>query len=112
MRNSPWYLLFLLVFIGVVAGSVYVGSEVRVLSVEGKHSEDARGRRGSSTTRLVIETDQGDFPILTFPLIGYSVGAEDVYRNIRTGATIEVRVGKWPPEILGADGRWYIMALR
>ena len=111
MRNSPWYILALIVFIGGSMGYVFAESEVRKVYVTGKHLEDGRGRRGTTTTRYVIETEQGAFPILTFPIIGYSLGAEDVYAGISSGDQIEVRVGQWPPGILGNSGRTHIMAV-
>ena len=111
MRNSPWYIVFLLAFIGVSTGYVFVNSEVRTVQVTGKRLEDSRGRHGTTATRYVIETDQGAFPILTFPIIGYMVGAEDAYAGIMPGQKIEVRLGQWPPELLGSNGRPHIMSI-
>jgi hypothetical protein len=92
-------------------GYVFAESEVRTIHVTGKRLEDGRGRHGTTTTRYVIETEQGALPILTFPIIGYSLGAEDVYAGISAGDQLEVRVGQWPPGMLGNSGRTYIMTV-
>lgn len=92
-------------------GYIFAESEVHTVQVTGKHLEDGRGRRGTTTTRYVIETDQGALPILAFPIIGYSFGAEDVYAEISPGDRLEVRLGQWPPGILGNQGRTYIMTV-
>lgn len=111
MRSSPWYIVFLLAFIGVSTGYVFVNSEVRTVHVTGKHLEDGRGRYGTTTTRYVIETDQGAFPILTFPIIGYVFSAGDAYADVMPGQRIAVRLGQWPPELLGSNGRPHIMSI-
>lgn len=111
MRNSPFYILALVLFIGGTMGYVFADSEVRTINVTGKRLEDGRGRFGTTSTRYVIESDQGAFPLLQVPIIGYALAAEDTYAAISPGDQIEVRVGKWPPEILGNHSRSHIMTV-
>ncbi len=56
-------------------------------------------------------TDEGDFPILKFPLIGYTAGAEDVYAAIVPGTSIQERVAQWPPRLLGDKGKPHILTV-
>ncbi len=111
MRNSPWYIVFLLVVIGGVAGYTYFDSEVRTLEVRGKHMEEGSSRRGIASSRYVIETDQGEFRLLTFPLLGFTFGAEEVYDGIQSGSTITARIGRFPPAIVNSSARPQIMAI-
>jgi hypothetical protein len=88
----------------------YADSERRAVVVEGKYVEIVRGRWGRTSERLVLRTSAGDLPILTFPLIGYLWGAEDLYAAIETGERIEVRLGPWPPRLIsGGTGPLRIM---
>ena len=106
------YIGVLLAFIGGTMGYVYAQSEVRTVVVTGKHTEEAHGRRGRTTTRYVIETSEGQLPILKFPVIGYSSGADDVYSAIAPGQSLTVRVGPWPPPLIDTNNsRQHIMAV-
>lgn len=109
MRNSPWYIVFLLVLIAGGAGYVRFTSEQLTARVTGKHVETAQGRKRSFELH-VVETDKGSFPILQFPIIGYFSGVENVYAGISPGEIVEIRVGQWPPAII-AEGRSYIMSI-
>ena len=111
MRNSPWYIVFLIAFISGVMGYVYFTSEVRTVQVTGKHIEEGRGRYGSTSKVYVLETDQGRMPILKFPIIGYVFGVEELYEGIRSGSTIQVRVGDWPPSVVGREPDPHVMAI-
>ena len=109
MRNSPWYIFLLIALIGGVMGYVYFTSEVRTVQVTGKRIEAGRSRYGMSSEVYLIETDQGRMPILKFPVIGYVFGVDDVYGGIRSGSSIRVRVGKWPPSLISGNARPHIM---
>ena len=110
VSGNARYIALLLVFIGSALGYVYAGSEVQTVHVTGKRTEEARGRRGT-TTRWIVETDQGELQLLQFPVIGYAFGVEDVYAEISPGSSIRVRVGQWPPGILGSHARPHIMTV-
>jgi hypothetical protein len=110
MRNSPWYIAALVAFLTGAVGYIYGTSEVHSVQVHGKSIEEGQGRR--STVQLyVIETDQGRFPILKFPLIGYTSGVDQVHAGVVKGSTIRVRIGNWPPAFLGGHSRPFIMAI-
>lgn len=111
MRNSPWYIPALLVLISGVAGYTYLESHVQTLQVTGKRLEDGRSRYGIASSRYVLETDKGEFRLLTFPVLGFTFGAEEVYESIATGDSIEARVGYFPPAIFNSGARPQIMAL-
>lgn len=114
MRNSPWYVAGLVVFILAATGYVYATSEVQRVVVTGKHVETARGRRGD-VELYVLDTNRGALPILQFPLIGYWSGVDAVYEGVRAGTTIEARVGHWPPAFAarsGVPGRRYILSIQ
>ncbi|HSG94269.1 MAG TPA: hypothetical protein VLA28_02030 [Afifellaceae bacterium] len=111
MRDSPWYIAFLIVLVGGVMGYIYFSSEVRVVQVTGKRVEEGRSRYGMSSEVYVIETNRGGMPILKFPIIGYAFGAREVYDGIRTGSSIRVRVGKWPPAPISKNARSHVMAV-
>ena len=97
------YVGILAAFVVGTAVYTYAASERRTVFIEGKYVEDVRGRWGRTSERLVLLTPAGDLPILKFPLIGYLWGAEDVYAAIETGATIDVRLGPWPPRLITGD---------
>ena len=80
---------------------VYVGSELWTVYITGKHIEDGRGRLGQTTKRLAIETDKGSMPFLKYPIIGYSFGADEVYAGFSPDVSLQVRIGQWPPRIIG-----------
>ena len=111
MRNSPWYIAALVVFIVGSAGYVYGTSEVLTLRVTSKHIEESGGRRGSVQLD-VLDTDQGAFPLLQFPVIGYASGIDTVYEDVAPGSTVQGRVGHWPPLVLGGTPRRYILSLQ
>ena len=111
MRNSPWYFALLIAFIGGVMGYVYFTSEIHTVQITGKRIEEGRSRYGSTSDVYVLMTDQGRMPILKFPIIGYVFGVEDVYNGIRSGSTIQVRVGNWPPSVMGRGPNPHIMAI-
>ena len=111
MRDSPWYIAFLAVVIGGIAGYVYLGSEVRVLEVTGKYSSDGRTRYGMTNKKFVVETRQGSLHILKFPLLGYTFGAEDAYKSVVAGTQITARVGIWPPSFISQNAKPHIMAI-
>lgn len=108
---STWqYSGILAVFILGVMGVAYSESEVRTVLVADKFVEDVQGRRGTST-RYVLRTHEGDLPILSFPLIGYTYGTDEVYSAVVPGSSIQVRVAQWPPRLLGNGGRPHILAV-
>ena len=109
MRNSPWYIVFLLAVIGAAAGYVHVTSERMTVQVTGKHVETAQGRKRSFDL-YVVDTDKGSFPILQFPLVGLWSGVDEVHAGISAGETLNVRVGRWPPPVV-AEGRPYILSI-
>ena len=111
MLGNAKYIAVLLAFIATAMGYVYAGSELQDVHVTGKHIEQGRTSKNRPATSFVIQTDKGDLPILKFPIIGYSFGAEEVYESISTGQSLRVRVGQWPPEIISAHARPYIMAV-
>ncbi len=111
MRNSPWYIIFLIAIISSYTGYVYLASEVRTVTVTGKHIEEGRGRRGDMKEFFVIETRKGDLRILKFPIIGYSFGVDEVYGGVQRGSTIDVRVGTWPPAIISKHAKPHILAI-
>ncbi len=111
MRNSPWYIAFLVAFIGGVMGYVYSTSEIHTVQITGKRIEEGRSRYGSTSDVYVLMTDRGRMPILKFPVIGYAFGVAGVYDGIRPGSTIQVRVGSWPPSVMGRDPNPHIMAV-
>lgn len=109
MRNSPWYILFLLAIIGGAAGYVYVTSDVMTVQVTGKRVEVGQGRKRDFNL-YVLDTDKGSFPILQFPVIGYFSGVDEIHAGIAPGSTHEVRIGQWPPPIV-SEGRAYILSI-
>ena len=111
MRNSPWYIVVLLAFIGGVMGYSYFTSEIRIVEVTGKRIEAGRSRYGMSSEVYLIETDRGGMPILQFPVIGYTFGADKVYAAIRPGMKLRVRIGKWPPSPISGNARRHIMSV-
>ena len=111
MRNSPWYIVFLIVVISSLTGYVYGTSEVQTVTVTGKHIEEGRGRRGDMKEFFVIETSKGDLQILKFPIIGYSFGVDEVYNRVQPGSRINVRVGAWPPDIISKYAKPHILAI-
>ena len=88
------YIGVLTVFVAGVAGYAYAEPEVLTVVVTDKYINDVQMRRG----RPVVATDEGDFPILKFPLIGYIAGAKDVYAAIVPGTSMQVRVAQWPTQ--------------
>ena len=92
-------------------GYVYASSELRTLQVTGKHVIDAVGRRGLATERLIIETTEGDMPILKFPIIGYTYTANDAYRSVPSNGQIRARVSLWPPAIVSKYAKPYILSI-
>ena len=110
MRNSPLYILALVAFIGGSMGYVFATSEVRTVTVVGKHIEEGRSRRGRVDVHIV-ETDAGNLRILKFPVIGYAYGADDVYAGIRSGSSLKVRIGQWPPAVISSHAKPHIMAV-
>jgi len=109
MSNALYIGILASLIVGTAAWT-YAASERRTVVVEGKYVENVRGRWGRTSERLVLQTSVGDLPILTFPLIGYLWGAEDIYAAIETGERIEVRLGPWPPRLMsGSKGPLKIM---
>ncbi|MGH1419085.1 MAG: hypothetical protein ACRBCJ_09550 [Hyphomicrobiaceae bacterium] len=111
MPGTLRYIALLLAFIGSTMGYVYSGSELQTVTVTGKHVVEGRGYKGRSSKRLVVETDNGDFAILKFPLIGYSVGADTVFDQLAPGQSIKIRVGHWPPDIISKHATPHIMSI-
>ena len=111
MSGNSKYIAILILFIGSVMGHVYIESEIQTIHVNGKHVENGHGRRGQTVKRFVLETDQGNMPILKFPIIGYFYGLDDLYEEIAPGQSIKVRVGKWPPQIVRDDSRHHILTI-
>lgn len=105
------YIGVLLAFIASVAGYAYSDSDVRTVVVTGKYIQDVEMRRGRSEQRFVVRTDDGDLPILKFPLIGYATGVEGIYAAITPGTSIQVRVAQWPPRLLGDQGKPHILTV-
>ena len=105
------YIAILSVLIAGVAGYAYAESEVRAVVVTDKYVETVHMRRGRTGKRFVIATRQGAFPILKFPLIGYTSGVEDVYAAITPGETVQVRIAQWPPRLLGDNGKLHILTV-
>ena len=105
------YIGLLAAGIAGVAGYAYLDSEVRTVVVTGKFVENVQMRRGRTADRFVLRTDGGDLPILNFPLIGYTMGAEEVYGAITPGNAVQVRIGQWPPRLLGENGKLYIFTV-
>ena len=109
---STWhYIGILAAFVVGAAGLAYAESDVRTVYVTGKYVEDVSGRRGRTSKRYILRTDEGDLPILKFPVLGYASGADAVYAGISTGSSIEVRISHWPPRFLGQHGRNHILAI-
>ena len=111
MRDSPWYIIALIVLIGGVMGYSFFTSELRSIKVTGKFVEDGRSRYGITSERFVIESEKGRYTILKFPLIGHAFDAQDVYDRIPIGETIEVRIGFFPPRVIHSTARPQIMAV-
>lgn len=111
MRDSPWYILLLLVLLGGVMGYSYFTSELHTVRVTSKHVEEGRSRYGMSSEVFVLETDRGPLRILKFPVIGYAFGAREVYDGISPGTSIEVRIGYWPPNFISSSVRPQVMAV-
>ncbi|MFM1813669.1 MAG: hypothetical protein RLZ98_364 [Pseudomonadota bacterium] len=111
MLGNAKYIAVLLAFIGSAIGYVYAGSEVQTVHVSGKHTADGSDRKGRTTTRLVIETDKGNLPILKFPVIGYTFGADEIYDSISPGQSLQVRVGQWPPQFMSSHAKPHILAV-
>lgn len=105
------YIGVLAVFIVGVSGYAYAQSEVMTVVVTDKYIEDVPMRRGRTGQRYVLVTNEGDLPILKFPVLGYTSGVEDVYAGLVPGTSVKVRVAKWPPEILGDRGKSHILAV-
>lgn len=105
------YIGILAAFIIGIAGLAYAESDIRTVYVTGKYVEDVSGRRGRTSKRYVLRTDEGDLPILKFPVIGYTSGADTAYANVSAGSSIKVRVSHWPPRFLGQHGRNHILAV-
>jgi hypothetical protein len=103
------YIGFLIAVIGAAMGYVYAGSEIRTIHVTGKHVEEGVGRRGRPTERLIVETENGELPILKFPVIGYSFGANDAYRKLPSFGEVRVRIGYWPPAIVSKHAKPHIL---
>ena len=111
MRNSPWYIALLVVFIGSVMGCAYAESETREIYISDKHTQDGRGRRGSTTTVYILETDRGPMKILKFPIIGYNSGVKDVYNGVEIDAPVKARIGYWPPKLISAHAKPVILSI-
>jgi len=112
MRNSPLYILILVTLIGGVMGYSYFTSEVITVQVTGKRVEEGRSRYGMASTRFVIETqNNGRLSILKFPVIGFPFDAEYQFSRIRSGTEQTVRVGYFPPDVMGHGKRPQIMAV-
>ncbi len=103
------YIALLTAFIGAAVGYVYAGSEVKTIQVTGKHVEDGQGRRGLPTERLIVKTDDGELPILKFPIIGYTLGANEAYKRLPSRGEVTVRVGMWPPAIVARFPKPHIL---
>jgi hypothetical protein len=106
MRQSPWYILLLLAVIGGALAYVHLASRVINITVTATSVEAAQGRRGTFDL-YVIQTNQGSFPILKFPLVGYMGDIEELHQAIKPGDKLDLRIGTWPPPIIG-EGRDYI----
>ncbi len=111
MRDSPWYIVFLLVVVGGAMGSIYFGADVETVQVVGKRTEEGRSRYGMSSTSYVLQTDRGRLPLLKLPIVGYAFGAEDVYERVRVGSSIQVRIGYWPPRMFSDYPKRYVIAV-
>ncbi len=112
MRDSPWYILMLVMVIGGVMGYSYFTSEVITIQVTGKQEDVGRSRYGFSSTRYVIETmNNGRLALLKFPLIGFAFDAKQQYHRMTTGSEQTVRIGYFPPDVLGYGTRPQIMAV-
>ncbi len=111
MRNSPWYIVALVAFIGGAMGYTQLTSEIQTLEVVGKYVEEGRSRYGMSSEVYVIETNMGHMPILKFPIIGHTFDSKEEYERIVAGSEIRVRVGFWPPNIFNNKARPQIMAV-
>lgn len=109
MRNSRLYMIFLITVVGGAMGYVYGTSEVRTIEVIGKHIEEGRGRYGSSTEIYVIETNEGEMRLLKFPIIGYAFGVNTVYSQIKSGTSVQVRIGNWPPDLISSNSKPHVM---
>lgn len=103
------YLALLVAVIGAAIGYVYAGSEVRTIHVTGKYVKDGAGRRGLPTERLIVETKDGAMPILKFPILGYTFGANDAYTRLPSEGEARVRIGHWPPAIVSKYSKPHIL---
>ncbi len=108
MRNGL-YILVLLAFITGCFGYIYFGSEIQTVKVMDKYTGTGQTRRGFSTETYIIETDRGRMQFLSFPVIGYTTGAEQAFNSLHVGATVKLRVGMWPPSWFGQQPKPRIM---
>ena len=112
MRNTPAYILLLVILIGGLMGYSYFTSEVVTIQVTGKRVEEGRSRYGMASKSFVIETENnGRMSILKFPVIGFPFDAEVQFNRMEAGSEQTVRVGKFPPDVMGHGTRAQIMAV-
>jgi hypothetical protein len=94
MRDSPFYLVFLVVVILAMGGYLHATSEVVTVTIQDRYSETATRRFRERQVPMVV-TDRGTYPMSGIPILGF-MDRNAAAGRLEIGRSYRVRLARWP----------------